>query len=112
MQFVETPIQMIKGSIRLFVFACFLDDAVRRGTITPACLQEQMRLDEGEGWGIILTKAHTGDELEHGTKNLMLITLGTTAVATNKALELVYGYVNPTDTSQQGSARVLLYQIR
>jgi hypothetical protein len=112
MQLVETPIQMIKGSIRLFVFACFLDDAVRRGTITPACLQEQMRLEEGEGWGITLKKAHTGGELEHGAKNLVLITLGTTAVATNKALEAVYGNIDPTDTSQHGSARVLLYQIR
>lgn len=112
MQLVETPAQMIKGSIRLFVFACFLDDAVRRGTITPACFQEQIRLDEG-GWGIDFKKAHTADELDHGTRNLMLITLGTTAVATNKALEVVYGKeLDATDTSQQGSARVLLYQIR
>lgn len=112
MQLVETPVQMIKGSIRLFVFACFLDDAVRRGTISRTCLQEQIRLDEGPGWGITLKKTHTGDELKHATKNLMLITLGTTAVATNKALEVVYGSIDATDTSQHGSARVLLYQIR
>ena len=42
----------------------------------------------------------------------MLITLGTTAVATNKAIEAVYGNVDAMDTSQQGSARALLYQIR
>jgi len=113
MQLVETPIQMINGSIKLFVFACFLDDAVKRGTITPACLQEQIALSEGGGLGITLKKPHTADELKHGTKNLMLITLGTTAVATNKALEVVYGKeIDPTDTSQQGSARVLIYQIR
>lgn len=112
MQLVETPVQMIKGSIRLFVFACFLENAVRRETITPASLREQIRLDEG-GWGVDFKKAHTADELKHGTRNLMLITLGTTALATNKAVEVVHGKnVVATDTSPQGSARVLLYQIR
>lgn len=112
MRLVETPIQMITDSISLFVLACFMNDAVRRGTITPSCLQEQINLGEGGEWGITITKPHSGDELKHGTRNLMLITLGTTAIATNKALEFVYGYVRPTDTSQQGSAQVLLYQIR
>ena len=113
MQLVETPIQMITGPIRLFVFACFLDDAVKRGTITPAGLQEQMTLHEGAGWGITLKKPHTADELKHGTQNLMLTTLGTTTLATGKALEVVYeAKPDPEDTSQFGSARVLIYQIR
>jgi hypothetical protein len=113
MQLVETPVQMITGSIRLFVFACFLDDAVKRGAITASCLQEQMTLYEGTGWGITLKKPHTADELKHGTQNLMLTTLGTTALATSKALELVYeGRPDPEDTTQFGSARVLIYQIR
>jgi hypothetical protein len=39
--------------------------------------------------------------------------LGTTAIATNKAMETVFGKeFDPTDTSQDGSARVILYQIR
>jgi len=113
MQLVETPIQMISGSIRLFVFACFLDDAVKRGTITPACLQEQITLKEGDEWGVTIKKPHTTGELTHGTRNLMLTTLGTTALATSKALEVVYeGKPDPEDTSPFGSARILIYQIR
>ena len=43
----------------------------------------------------------------------MLITLGTTAISMNKALEVVYGKEFDTaDTSPEGSARVLIYQIR
>lgn len=47
MQFAETPVQVIKNSIDLFVFACFLQDAVTQGLITPKSFRTEIRLDEG-----------------------------------------------------------------
>ena len=90
MTFAETPVQMVKGSIRLFVFGCFLENAVQEGRITPTSFREQIRLDEG-GKGVDLKKSYTAEELKAETRNLILITLGITAISMNKALEVVFG---------------------
>ena len=112
MQFVETPLQAIRSSIDLFVFACFLEDAVHQGLITPKSFREQIRLDEG-GRGVDFKATFSIEQLQIHTRNMTLMTLGTTAIATNKALEVLYGKnVDAEDTSPAGSARVLIYQIR
>ena len=112
MQFAETPVQVIKSSINLFVFACFLEDAVKQGLITSTSFQEQIRIDEG-GRGLDFKATFSADQLNTHTRNMILMTLGTTAIAMNKALEVVYGKeFDPADTSPAGSARVLIYQIR
>ena len=112
MQFAETPVQVIKASINLFVFACFLEDAVKQGLITSTSFREQSRLDEG-GRGLDFKATFSTDQLKAYTRNMILMTLGTTAIAMNKALEVVYGKeFDPADTSPAGSARVLIYQIR
>lgn len=111
MQFAETPVQIIKSSIDLFVFACFLHDAVNQGLITPNSFRKDIRLDEG-GRGIDFQATYSQEQLQAYTRNLTLVTLGNTAIATSKALEVLYGDINPKDTSPTGSARVILYQIR
>ena len=47
MQFADTPVEVIKASINLLVFACFLEDAVKQGLITSTSFRELIRLDEG-----------------------------------------------------------------
>ena len=111
MQFAESPVQVIKTSIDLFVFACFLQDAFNRGSITTISFQTNNRLDEG-GRGIDFQATYTQPQLQTYTRNLVLMALGNTAIATSKALEVLYGPINPTDTSPTGSGRVILYQIR
>ncbi len=112
MQFVETPVQTIKSAIELFVFACFFDDAVAQKLITPKSFREQVRLDEG-GHGLDFEAVFVADQLKAYARNMILMSLGTTAIATNKAIEAVFGRgFDPADTSPNGSARVILYQIR
>jgi hypothetical protein len=112
MQFVETPVQAINSSINLFVFARFLQDAVVQGLITPKSFQEQIRLDEG-GRGVDFKATYSVEQLHVYTRNMTLMTLGTTAIAMNKALEVLYGKtIVAEDTSPAGYARVLIYQIR
>lgn len=55
---------------------------------------------------------NTLEQLQAYTSNLTRMALGNTAIATHKALEVLYEPVDPTDTSPTGSARVILYQIR
>jgi hypothetical protein len=112
MAFATTPVQIIKSSIRAFAHACFLDNAVHEGRITPATFQNQIRLEE-DGGDVVLRHTFTEGQIKVETHNLILLTLGNSAVSTNKALEVVYGKeFDPADTTPEGSARVLLYQIR
>jgi hypothetical protein len=112
MQFVETPVQAIKSAIHLFVFACFFADAIDQKLITPKSFREQIRLDEG-GRGLDLQAVFVDDQLKAHARNMTLMALGTTAIAANKAMETVFGnQFDPADTSPDGSARVILYQIR
>jgi hypothetical protein len=112
MPFAETPVQIIKGSINLFELAWFVGDAVQEGQITPASFREDIRLHDG-AWTVVLNNKYTAEELTADAAKLILITLGTTAMSTNKALEVVYGKdFDPADTSPEGTARALLYQIR
>ena len=112
MQFVETPVQVIKSSINQFVFACFLENSVQQGLIASTSFREQIRLDEG-GRGVDFKATFNAVQLKVNARNMVLMTLGTTAIAMNKALEVVYGKeFDPADTSPAGSARVLIYQIR
>jgi len=112
MQFVETPVQVIKGSINLFVCASFFEDAIQHGLIVPTSFREQIRLDEG-GRGVDFKFTFSADQLKVHARNMILMTLGNTAIAMNKALEVVYGKeFDRADTSPAGSARVLIYQIR
>jgi hypothetical protein len=112
MSFVDTPAQAVKSAIELFVFACFLADAIDQKLITPKSFQEQIRLDEG-GFGLDLKAVFKDEQLKAHAHNMIIMTVGTTAMATNKAMEVVFGKeFHPNDTSPEGSGRVLLYQIR
>lgn len=112
MRFVETPIQAIKSAIDQFVFACYLADAIDQELITPKSFREQIRVDEG-GRGLDFKAVFVDQQLKAHARNMTLMTLGSAAIATNKAMEVVFGKeFDPNDTSPHGSARVLLYQIR
>lgn len=111
MKFAETPVQVIKSSIDQFVFACFLQDAVTQGLITPNSFRKEIRLDEG-GRGVDFQATYILEQLQAYTSNLTRMALGNTAIATHKALEVLFGPVDPTETSPTGSARVILYQVR
>jgi hypothetical protein len=112
MQSAETPVQIIRDSISLFELTWFVGAAVQEGRITPAPFREQLWLNEG-GWSFKFNMTHTAEELAAEALKLIVTTLGITAMSTNKALEVVYGKkFDPADTSAEGSARVLIYQIR
>lgn len=112
MQPAKTPVQIIRDSISVFELAWFIGDSVREGRITPTSFKEKLWLHGGT-WSVDLSKTYTPEELTADAAHLILIALGSTAMSLNKALEVVYGkkFV-AADTSAEGSARVLIYQIR
>lgn len=111
MNFVETPIQAIKSAIELFVFSCFVNDAINANRITPNTFSQQIKLED-DGKGLILSKVFTDDQLKADARNSVFMALASTALATDKALDIVFGDKNPDDISDLGSARAILYQIR
>lgn|SRR5262249_21639600 len=82
MHFAETPVHIIKSSIDLFVFACFLQDAVNQELITPNSFRKSIRFDEGRG--VDFKATYTQEQLRVYTSNLTLMALGNTAIATKK----------------------------
>lgn len=107
----ETPATVIKTALGGFIFATFLADSIKCSLITPNHFAEQARLDEG-GYGIEFRKRFTQDELISDVRNNVLMALGTSAVATDRALDETFGNKNPADTTQFGAARSIIYQIR
>jgi len=111
MKHADTPISVIDGARETFAFACFVADAINAGRITPSTLREKIKIDEG-GHGIVFTKTFTREEIAAGARNLILMAWGTSAIATDKAMDAVFGKKFPSDASELGSARAFLYQIR
>lgn len=111
MKHADTPISVIYGARETFAFACFIADAIDAGRITPNTLREEIKIDEG-GHGLIFTKTFSREELVAGGRNLRLMAWGTSAIATDKAMDAVFGKKFPYDSSELGSARAVTYQIR
>jgi hypothetical protein len=111
MDFVETPVQAITSAIELFEFSCFVNDSIGTNRITPNAFSQQINLQD-DGNGLVLKRGFTDAQLKADARNLVLMTLASTALATDKAMDIVCGVKNPDDTSDLGSARAILYQIR
>src|SRR5687767_6652595 len=109
MPITTTPVQIIQGSLSLFVYTWFLGDAIGAGRITSTTFKNHIRLGKA-GKGVVNFRFnYSASGLKAETNTLIRITLGTTAISTNKALEVVYGEeFNAADTSPAGSARALL----
>ncbi len=107
----DTPALLIKGAIHAFVLNCFIQDAVKHGRITPSTLGEEIKVD-ALGGALNFRGKYTTDELVAVAWNNVLMAFGTTSIATDRALGAVFGTTNPDDTSELGSARAILYQVR
>jgi hypothetical protein len=110
MDVVETPVDRIKRAFELFVFSCFLDDAINNNRIKPKTFSEQITLPDGKH-RLNFKIAFRDVQLKPYAKNICLMALGTTAISASKAME-VFGPLDPNQTGKFGSARVILYQIR
>ncbi len=95
----------------MFVFACFVNDAIGTNRITLSTLNQQTKLED-DGTGLVIKHGFNDEQLKADGRNLVLMALASTALATDKAMDIVYGDKNPDDTSELGSARAILYQIR
>lgn len=111
MNFVETPIQAMRSAVEMFVFSCFLNDAIGANRITLSIFSQQIELQD-DGKGLVIKQGFTDEQLKADARNLVLMALASTALATDKAMDIVCGAKNPDDTSDLGSARAILYQIR
>ena len=111
MEYSVTPVQVIQSSVNMLVFTCFLEEAIREGTITPSTFKKELRF--GKAQDLVSFKASWSPELLRNlSHNNTLMALGNTAIGTQKALEVLYGLPDAKDTTPAGSARVIVYQIR
>ena len=111
MDVVVTPMQAISSAFEMFVFSCFVNDAIGTNRITLSTFSQQTELQD-DGKGLVIKHGFTNEQLKAGARNLVLMALASTALATDKAMDIVCGAKDPDDTSDLGSARAILYQIR
>lgn len=108
---VETPDQMIVSARQLFDFSCFLAEAIFEGNITPATLPRKIKLDTG-GQGVFVEGHFTQEALAAIAAGSRMNALGTLAIATDSAMDFVFGAKDAQDMYPLGSARSIVYQIR
>jgi hypothetical protein len=108
--YVDTPIDAIRNALDLVIYGFHVFAAVNAGRFTPDTFLRPLRIHTG-GPGITIDKTYTADQFKGAAWNLMLSALETSAIATDTALESL-GPRNSEDTSDLGSARNIVYQIR
>jgi P2-related tail formation protein len=106
-----TPIEVVKSALELFVFSCFVNDAIHDNRITPKTFTHLIKLED-DGKDLILNKVFTDYQLEANAKNSVFMALASTSLATDQAMDIVFGDKNPDDISELGSARAMVFQTR
>lgn len=108
----HTPAQVIRAAIDGFVFNAFMADAIDANLITASSFRPQAKL-EAEKHGVTIQKSFSMEEMKLWGRNNLLMSLGTGAIATDTALDAVFTKKNKAnDTTELGSARVIMFQIR
>ena len=106
-----TPVLVIQSAIDVFTFNCFVHDAISHARISPGTFRDQVTVDVG-GHGLTLKRTFTPVQVAAFGRNNVVMAFGTTAIATDKAMHVLFGDYNPDDTTDLGSARAIVYQIR
>lgn len=108
----DTPAMVIKAAIDMFVFNAFLADAILDGRIISSSFRDQAKLDV-EAQGLVFRRTFSTNDLQSFGKNDVLMALGTTAIATDNAMDAVFSKANkPHDITELGAARAIMFQIR
>lgn len=107
-----TPRQQVNNAEAVFILAAKLHEACESGRFPLDLLSPGINIETG-GEGLHLsTHLYTRQELTDVSFNIMLYALGAIAIIVDEAVNQVVGPKNPTDTSDLGSARAIVYQIR
>lgn len=108
----NTPSMVIRAAIDTFIFNVFLADAISEGRINPSFFRDQAKVDLGQHV-LVFKRSFSSGELQSFGQNNVLMALGTAAIATDTAMDAVFSKENkPHDTSELGSARAIIFQIR
>ena len=108
----HTPAQVIKAAMDGVVFNAFMADSIDANLITTSSFRPQAKL-EAEQHGVTIQKSFSMEEVKLWGRNNVLMSLGTAAIATDTALDAVFTKRNKAnDTTELGSARVIMFQIR
>ncbi len=113
-RWVDTPALVVKTVMQSFAFNCFVYDAISQDRIGPDTFRSEISIEVEDGRGLAFERGrkYTSDELVMFGRSNILMALSTTALATDEAMDTVFGEKNAHDTSELGSVRAIVYQIR
>jgi len=106
-----TPKQQLINAVNVFGLCVNIHEAISEHRIIPDTFKKSVRIDTG-GKSVTIQSNYTHEALRIQSKNLLFMALGTTAIVIDTALDAVFGSKNPSDTSQIGAARAIIYMLR
>jgi hypothetical protein len=117
--YIDRPVDVARNAIDHLVFAMYVSEAVRSGSINPGTFKQVLRVHTG-GPGLTVEKTHTQEHVRAAGWNLLLGALAISAQAMDRALDEAFGSrpldrrpaPRPDELSDLEAARVIVYMIR
>src|SRR5438067_1126932 len=101
---IDTPLAIVSNARASFTFNCLLADAIGHKLITLASFRREIPIHTG-GPGLTIRNDLTEKTLDGARRNNVILALGATALAVDKAMDATFGPKNPEDTGYLGSIR-------
>jgi len=109
---ITTPQSKIENALAMLTLSIRFAEGCESGIIPLSFGWRTVHVDTGGPGLTIAPQRYSKQKLVDQSYNLMLGALGQTAIIVNEALDQKFGSKNPLDTSELGSARSIIYQIR
>lgn len=109
---ITTPQSKIENAFAMFTLSVRFAEGCESGIIPLDFGWRTVRIDTGGPGLTIAPQKYSKEKLVDQSYNLMLGALGQTAIIVDEALDQKFGSKDPADTSELGSARSIIYQIR
>lgn len=109
---ITAPQSKIENAFAMYSLSVRFAESCESGIIPPDFGRRTVRIDTGGPGLMIAPQEFSKEKLVDQSFNLMLGALGWTAIVVDEALDQKFGSKDPSDTSELGSARTIIYQIR
>jgi hypothetical protein len=109
---ITTPQSKIENALAMFTLSVRFAEGCESGIIPLSFGWRTVHIDTGGPGLTIAPERYSKQKLVDQSYNLMLEALGHIAIIVDEALDQKYGSKDSSDTSELGSVRAIIYQIR
>jgi hypothetical protein len=109
---LATPSEKINNAAATLILSARFHSACINRRITSETFLGPTQIDTG-GLGITIpSQVYSHEKLVDQSFNIFLLAVGSSAIVLDEALDQAFGKKNPSDTSNRGNLRAIIYMIR